>query len=375
MPSGRSADADRRWMREALALAGRARGRTAPNPMVGSIVVKRGRALARGWHRAAGEPHAEALALERAGAAARGATLYVTLEPCAHHGRTPPCVDAVLAVRPERVVVAMRDPDPRTAGRSVRRLRAAGVRVDVGIEEEAARALNEGFVSRVVRGRPFTQLKLAASLDGRIATLSGESQWITGAPARARGHALRRRVDAIAVGSETLLADDPALTARRGARVVARPTRIVIDSRLRTPAGARILDPSDPGRAWLLAARGRSPRRRAALERAGAIILDVPTRSGHLDLRAAWRILARRGVNDVLVEGGGGLAAALLRARLVDRIHLFLAPRLLGGDARPAVGALQLERLASAPRLADVRARRIGQDWWLTAEVEGSAGR
>jgi diaminohydroxyphosphoribosylaminopyrimidine deaminase/5-amino-6-(5-phosphoribosylamino)uracil reductase len=362
-------------MREALALAARARGCTAPNPMVGSIVVRGGRAIAREWHRAVGQPHAEALALERAGAAARGATLYVTLEPCAHWGRTPPCVDAVLAARPARVVVAMRDPDPRTAGRSIRRLRAAGIAVDVGIEEQAARALNEGFVSRVVRSRPFTQLKLAASLDGRIATRTGESQWISGPEARARGHALRREVDAVVVGSGTLLADDPALTARSGGRVVARPRRIAIDSRLRTPADARILDARDPGRAWILTARGVSARRRARLERAGASVFEVPLRARHLDLRAAWRILGRCGLNDVLVEGGGGLAAALLRARLVDRIHVLLAPLLLGGDARAAVGELALARLASAPRLADVRGRRIGQDWWLTADVEDSAGR
>jgi diaminohydroxyphosphoribosylaminopyrimidine deaminase/5-amino-6-(5-phosphoribosylamino)uracil reductase len=361
---------DRRWMRLALRLAARARGRTAPNPMVGALVVRGGRALARGWHRAAGQPHAEALALERAGRAARGATLYVTLEPCAHWGRTPPCVDAVLAAHPARVVVGMRDPDPRTAGRSLRRLRAAGIEVAVGIEEAACRALNEGFLSRVVRGRPFTQLKLATSLDGRIATRSGDSRWITGVAARECGHALRRAVDAVAVGSGTLLADDPELTARRAGRVVARPLRIVIDSALRARPDARVIDPSDPGRAWILTARGHSARRRARLEHAGARVIELPGQRGHLDLRAAWRALGRAGVNDVLVEGGGGLAAALLRARLVDRIHVFSAPLLIGGDGRPALGELGAERLDQAIRLARVRTRRIGQDGWLTADVE-----
>ena len=361
---------DRRWMREALRLAARGRGRTAPNPMVGAVLVRGGRALASGWHAAAGGPHAEALALARGGGAARGATLYVTLEPCAHWGRTPPCVDAVLAARPARVVVGMRDPDARTAGRGVRRLRAAGIAVEVGVEEAACRELNAGFVSRVLRGRPFTQLKLAASLDGRIATRGGDSRWITGALARARGHALRRAVDAIAIGSGTLLADDPELTARSRGRVVARPLRIAIDSGLRTPPGARMLDPDDPGRAWILSARGAPARRRARLERAGARVIEVRARGGHLDLRAAWRALGRAGVNDVLVEGGGGLAAALLRARLVDRIHWFSAPLLIGGDGRPALGPLGVGRLAAALRLARVRARRIGQDGWLTADVE-----
>jgi diaminohydroxyphosphoribosylaminopyrimidine deaminase/5-amino-6-(5-phosphoribosylamino)uracil reductase len=340
--------------------------------MVGAVLVRGGRVLASGWHRAAGQPHAEALALERAGAAARGATLYVTLEPCAHWGRTPPCVDAVLAARPARVVIGMRDPDARTAGSSVRRLRAAGIEVEVGVLEAACRELNAGFISRVARGRPFTQLKLATSLDGRIATRSGDSQWITGQVARARGHALRRAVDAVAIGSGTLLADDPALTARRGDRIVARPLRIVIDSRLRTPPDARVLDPADPGRIWILAARGAPARRRARLERSGARVIEVRARGAHLDLRAAWRALGREGVNDVLVEGGGGLAAALLRAGLIDRIHLFSAPLLIGGDGRPALGALGVGRLTRAIRLVRVRARRIGQDGWLTADIEGA---
>jgi diaminohydroxyphosphoribosylaminopyrimidine deaminase/5-amino-6-(5-phosphoribosylamino)uracil reductase len=364
-------EADQRWMREALRLAARARGSTAPNPMVGAVLVRGGRALARGWHRAAGEPHAEALALERAGRAARGATLYVTLEPCAHWGRTPPCVDAVLAARPARVVLGMRDPDPRTAGRSARRLRAAGIEVDVGVLEDACRELNAGFVSRVRRGRPFTQLKLALSLDGRIATRSGDSRWITGSAARAQGHLLRRAVDAVAVGSKTVLADDPALTARSGRRIVARPRRIAIDSRLVTPPGARLLDPRDPGRAWILTARGAPRERRRRLERAGARVLEVPGRRGRLDLRAAWQTLGREGLNDVLVEGGGGLAAALLRAGLVDRIHLFVAPLLIGADGRPAIGELGVGRLDRALRLARVRARRIGQDGWLVADLEG----
>ncbi|MCE2390076.1 MAG: bifunctional diaminohydroxyphosphoribosylaminopyrimidine deaminase/5-amino-6-(5-phosphoribosylamino)uracil reductase RibD [Proteobacteria bacterium] len=362
--------ADARWMREALGLAARARGRTAPNPLVGALVVRGDRRLASGYHRRAGEAHAEALALERAGRAARGATLYVTLEPCAHRGRTPPCVDAVLEARPRRVVVGMRDPDPRTAGRGIARLRRAGIEVAVGVEAEACRDLNRGFVSRLERGRPFTSLKLAASLDGRIATRSGASRWITGPEARAEVHRLRGRVDAIAVGSGTVLADDPELSARRAGRVVHRPRRIVVDSRARTPRTARLLLPeqgSEP--AWILTSRDAPRRRRAGLERAGARLIDVGARDGHLNLAAAWRRLARLGVCDLLVEGGGGLAAALLRAKLVDRVHFFTAPLLIGADGAPALDVLGVGALADAVRLGRVRTRRLGADWLVVAEV------
>jgi diaminohydroxyphosphoribosylaminopyrimidine deaminase/5-amino-6-(5-phosphoribosylamino)uracil reductase len=355
-------------MREALRLAARARGRTAPNPAVGAVVVRGGRRVGAGYHRRAGEPHAEVLALARAGAAARGSTLYVTLEPCAHWGRTPPCVDAVLAARPARVVIGMRDPDARTAGRGIARLRRAGVRLTVGVEQERCRALNRGFVSRVTRGRPWTILKLAAALDGRIATRRGESRWITGEAARADVHRLRACVDAIAVGSATVCADDPELTARREGRVVHRPRRIVVDSGLRTPPAARLLR-DGAGETWILTSR-RAPRsRRVALERAGARLIDVPLRSGRVDLARAWARLASLGVNEVLVEGGGGLAAALLRARLVDRMHFYAAPLLIGGDGLPVLGPLGVDRLDSAPRLRRVELRRLGPDWRIVAEL------
>jgi diaminohydroxyphosphoribosylaminopyrimidine deaminase/5-amino-6-(5-phosphoribosylamino)uracil reductase len=356
-------------MREALRLAARAGGDAAPNPLVGSIVVKRGRVLGRGYHRRAGEPHAEALALERAGDAARGSTLYVTLEPCAHRGRQPPCVEAVLRARPRRVVVGMRDPDPRTAGRSLARLRRAGIAVTLGVEGEACQLQNRGFVSRVSRGRPYTTLKLAATLDGRIATADGESRWITGPRARAFVQRLRRASDAIAVGSGTALADDPELCARsaRG-RVMHRPLRIVIDSKLVTPPAARLVAAADPERAWLLTTRAAPPRRRARLEAAGARVIPVRARDGRVDLRAAWRRLGGLGVNDLLVEGGGGLAAALLRAGLVDRLLILLAPLLIGGDGRPVFGPLGVRRLSQAYQLSAPRVRRLGPD--LLLEVE-----
>jgi diaminohydroxyphosphoribosylaminopyrimidine deaminase/5-amino-6-(5-phosphoribosylamino)uracil reductase len=321
-----------------------------------------------GHHVRVGEAHAEAVALARAGARARGATLYVTLEPCAHFGRTPPCVEAVLAAAPRRVVVAVRDPDPRTAGRSLARLRRAGIEVSVGVCEDEARELLRGYLSRVRRGRPYTTLKLAQSLDGRIATATGESRWITGPEARAHVHRLRRAADAIVVGSETVLADDPVLDVREDGRVVGRPRRVVIDSRLRTPPRARLLDRADPGRAWIVTVAGAPASRRAALERAGARVIAVRARAGRVDLAAAWRALAREGLNEVLVEGGGRLAAALVRARLADRLALFVAPIALGGDARPALGALGVGRLERAPALSKLRVQRLGRDVLLEGE-------
>ncbi len=354
-------------MRDALATAARARLRTAPNPAVGALVVKAGRVLARGATRGL-VAHAETVALARAGAAARGATLYVTLEPCAHWGRTPPCVDAVIAARPRRVVIGLVDPDPRTRGESIRKLERAGIAVTAGVLLDACARHHEGFVSRVLRGRPFTTLKLAASLDGRIATRSGESRWITSEPARAFVHRLRARTDAVVVGSETLLADNPELTARRNGRVVHRPLRVVVDSRLRTPPHARILDVSRPETAWILGARDAPDRRAARLERAGARVVRVRKRGARLDLGAAWRELGRLGVNECLVEGGGGLASALLAAGLVDRMHFFLAPLLIGGDGRAVLGGLGVERLREALRPVRFDARRLGPDLHCVAE-------
>jgi diaminohydroxyphosphoribosylaminopyrimidine deaminase/5-amino-6-(5-phosphoribosylamino)uracil reductase len=355
-------------MREAVRLARRARGRAAPNPRVGAVVVRHGECLGAGYHVRAGGPHAEIVALRRAGTRARGASLYVTLEPCVHWGRTPPCVETVIGAGLARVVVGMRDPDPRTAGNGLRRLRRAGLEVRVGIGEPACRALNPGYLSRVERGRPFTLLKLATSLDGRIATRRGDSRWITGPKARAFVHRLRDGVDAVAVGSTTVLADDPELTARRQARVVHRPLRLVVDSKLRTPPSARLLDPQEPGHAWLLTTRAAPPRAAARLEAAGARLMRVAARRGRVDLRAAWRRLGSCGVNEVLVEGGGGLAAALLRAGLVDRFYLLLAPRLIGGDGAALIGSLGVDRLAQALRLPPPRLRRLGDDLLLVME-------
>jgi diaminohydroxyphosphoribosylaminopyrimidine deaminase/5-amino-6-(5-phosphoribosylamino)uracil reductase len=346
-------------MREALRLAARARGRTAPNPLVGALVVRSGERIAAGHHLRLGAPHAEAVAIARAGGRTRGATLFVTLEPCAHTGRTPPCIEAVLEAGFRRVVVGTRDPDPRTAGRSLARLRRAGCAVAVDVESEACRELNPGYFSRVERGRPHTTLKLAATLDGRIATAAGESRWITGPEARAWVHRLRGRVDAVAVGSGTALADDPLLTARR----------VVIDSKLRTPPNARLIRAGEPGSAWILTTRDAAAVRAARLEGAGARVERVRGSASGVDLRAAWRRLGALGVNDLLVEGGGELAASLLRAGLADRLCLLLSPKLIGADGRPVLGPLGLGRLADAPELRDPQVRKLGRDLLLVAEL------
>lgn len=351
-------------MRLALATARRALGRTAPNPTVGAVVHRGDRVLGRGATRPPGGAHAEIVAIEAArrrfGAAAlRGASMAVTLEPCCHVGRTGPCTEAILAAGIRRVAVGVRDPHPFVAGGGMARLRRAGVQVETGVLGDACREQHRGFLSVCERGRPFVVLKLAASLDGRIATAAGESRWISGSAARAEVHRLRDRSDAVMVGSGTAIADDPALSARRGGRVVHRPLRVVVDSRLRTPLAHRLLADGHAQRTVLLHGPDVPARRRAAIERTGARLVAVPRRAGGLDLTRALRALAGLGTCELLVEGGGRLAASLLRAALVDEVHWFVAPLLLGADARPALGALGIARLAHAPRLDSPRWRRL----------------
>jgi diaminohydroxyphosphoribosylaminopyrimidine deaminase/5-amino-6-(5-phosphoribosylamino)uracil reductase len=367
-------------MRLALALARRASGRTFPNPAVGAVLVRGRRVIGRGWTRPAGGPHAEKVAIEAArrrhgDRSLRGAWLAVTLEPCAHEGRTAPCADLIARVGIARVVVGHIDPHIMVSGRGLRHLRRSGVEVSVGILEGACREQHRGFLSVCERARPFVTLKLASSLDGRIATSTGESRWITGEKARAAVHAMRARVDAVLVGSGTALADDPELTVRRGARIVHRPLRVVVDSRLRVPPGARIHAVDGAG-SIALCAVGAPLARRRALERRGVRVLEVPGRAGSLDLRRALGRLAREGLTEILVEGGGRLGGSLLRAGLVDELHWFAAPRLLGADAREALGPLGLRSLAAAPILRDVCIRRLGDDLHLWGRVRvAGAGR
>jgi diaminohydroxyphosphoribosylaminopyrimidine deaminase/5-amino-6-(5-phosphoribosylamino)uracil reductase len=351
-------------MSMALALARRGLGATSPNPAVGAVVVRGGEVVGRGWHARAGEPHAEVVALRAAGARARGAELFVTLEPCCHHGRTPPCTHAILAFGVRRVVAAMKDPFDVVAGKGIALLKRRGVHVDVGCLGAESAALNAAYLKRVTTAYPFVTLKAALSLDGRIAAPSGESQWITGAAARAQVQALRAKVDAIAVGVGTVLADDPRLTVRVARR--RRPIRVVFDATLRTPPGARLF--RDGGGPVIVVARGDAPVARSArLRAAGAGILRVPgARAGEgVALAPALRALAHEGINHLLVEGGGRLATSLLASRLVDRLVLFYAPILLGGE-RLLVGNLGIPRLEQAPRLEGPAWRRVGRDICFT---------
>jgi diaminohydroxyphosphoribosylaminopyrimidine deaminase/5-amino-6-(5-phosphoribosylamino)uracil reductase len=359
-----------RAMRLALEQARRAEGSTFPNPPVGAVVYRGDRILGRGSTRPAGGPHAEIVAMENARrrhgrACLRGASLAVTLEPCCHQGRTPPCTEAVVAAGISQVAVGHRDPSREVGGRGLRRLRARGIRVEVGILEEACRYQHRGFLSCLERGRPWVALKLAASLDGRIATSRGESRWITGPRSRARVHQLRARADAILVGSATVRMDDPELTVRRDGRVVRRPIRVLVDSGLVAPAGSRLFGGDDAAHTWVLTSSRAPALRRRRLEAGGVRVLQVPRRGRHLDLSRGLARLAREGLTSILVEGGGGLAAALLRENLVDELHWFAAAALIGGDGRPAVAALRLARLSSRIRFELRSVRRLGEDLYL----------
>ena len=350
-------------MKVALGLARRGLGSVAPNPAVGCVLVREGRVVGRGWTQPGGRPHAEAEALGRAGKAARGATAYVSLEPCAHHGETPPCADALAGAGIARLVVAVEDPDPQVRGRGLARLRDAGAEVVCGVCEDEAAALNAGFFLRVGEGRPLIALKTATTLDGRIATRGGESRWITGEAARARAHGLRASHDAVMVGIGTALADDPMLDCRLPGLARRSPLRIVVDSRARLPLTSRLVKTAGEPPTWLVTLPGAAAKRRAAYGEAGVEVIEVEADGGgNLDLAAAARTLGDRGLTRVLVEGGGRLAAGLLRARLVDRLLWFRAPRLIGGDGLPAVVAFGVDALAEAPSYRRVSVAEVGDD-------------
>jgi diaminohydroxyphosphoribosylaminopyrimidine deaminase/5-amino-6-(5-phosphoribosylamino)uracil reductase len=350
-------------MAAALALAARGLGRVAPNPAVGCVMVKDGRVVGRGWTQPGGRPHAETEALNRAGPAARGACAYVTLEPCAHHGRTPPCAEALIAAGIARCVVALEDPDPRVAGSGLARLRDAGVEVAVGLRGEAAADLNAGYLSVRGQDRPLVTLKLATTLDGRIATKRGDSRWITGPAARARGHLLRARSDAVLIGSGTAVADNPRLDVRLDGLEAAAPLRVVLDGRLRLPLTHDLVTRAKEQPSCLMTHRDGRRDRIEAYQAAGVEVIPIAADDGgNLSIAAALAALAKRGVTRLLVEGGGHVAAAFLRAGLVDRLVWFHAAKVIGGDGVPAVAGFGLEDLAGAPGFALKHSHRIGED-------------
>ena len=353
--AGMSAADDSRWMARALDLARRGLGETNPNPVVGCVVVKNGRVIGEGWHRRAGGPHAEVHALRAAGPAARGATAYVTLEPCAHQGRTPPCAPALVISGIRRVVAAMRDPSPAVDGRGLAHLRRAGLEVAAGVRRAEAAALNERFVIAAGLDRPFVMLKAAMTLDGRIATAGGQSRWITDARQRRSGRALRRLHDGVAVGVGTVLADDPLLLPEPRTR---RPFhRVVFDSNLRTPTTSRLVRTAGQSPLWIVSTADTSdrppwPARRTALEARGVRILAGPARHGRVDLAWALPALRAEGLWSLMIEGGSELLGTLLAHRLFDQAALFRAPTLLGGrGSKAAFGGPDPARLSDAVRL------------------------
>jgi len=350
-------------MQLALRLAAKGAGWVSPNPMVGAVLVRDGRVVGRGYHRRAGAPHAEVEALRAAGATARGADLYVTLEPCNHHGKTPPCTEAILAAGVRRVVIATPDPNPRVTGGGADFLAAHGVEVSVGLLAAQARRLNEAWFHFVDTGRPWIIAKAACSLDGKIATAGGESQWLTGEAARALGHRMRHRVDAILVGIGTALADDPQLTTRLPRGRGRDPIRIVLDSRLRLPLTARLLHLDSAAPTWVACTSQAPSAAIRALTAAGAQVLVLPPDAGRVSLPALLDLLGARQVQSLLVEGGAETLGAFFDQKLVHRFNFFYGPKILGGRQAPGVvGGQGIMHLGAAPLARDLTVRRLGGD-------------
>lgn len=371
MSQAQSAALDQRYMARALELARNGLYSTHPNPRVGCVVVQGAQIVGEGWHARAGEPHAEVYALRQAGAKASGATAYVTLEPCSHHGRTPPCADALINAGVARVVVAMQDPNPQVAGSGLARLQAAGIAVQCGVLEAEARLLNVGFIKRMERGLPLVRVKLAMSLDGRTAMASGESQWITGPAARAAVQRLRARSSVVLTGADTVLADGARLTVRpdelglnaelTALAMTRPPQRVLVDGRLRVPLSAPFYQ---VGPALVATCAAASARERFLDD--GHQLLAIPASNGHVDLTKLLQALAARGANEVLVEAGPRLAGAFARQGLVDEFQLFMAAKFLGCNGRPLLD-WPLAKMADAPSLKIVEMRAVGDDWRIIA--------
>mgnify|MGYP001440525284 CR=1 FL=1 len=352
----------------ALRLAVKGQGTTSPNPMVGAVVVKQGRVVGQGFHLRPGTPHAEILALQQAGTQARGATLYVTLEPCCHlKKRTPPCVPEILRSGISRVVIAMPDPNPAVKGKGTAALRRAGLSVTVGVARTESENLNKAYCHWMKTGRPYVMLKAGMTIDGQLATASGESRWITGELSRREVHQLRSSMDAVLVGVGTVLIDDPALTARTGAgleKLTSRqPLRIVVDSRLRIPFKALVLTQQDKAKTVIATTAAASAARRVTLHKRGIEVLTLPSIQGHVSLPTLLQELGRRGITSLLLEGGGEVNASMLKAKLIDHVRLYMAPLLLGGqNAKGVIGGVSPAGLKGAIQLCHVTTRLVGND-------------
>lgn len=355
-------------MAQALALARQGLFTTTPNPRVGCVIVKNNQLIGAGAHLKAGEPHAEVYALRQAGAETAGADVYVTLEPCSHHGRTPPCVEAVIAANPKRVIIAMQDPNPMVAGRGVAALQRRGIEVVTGVMEIEARALNPGFISRMTRGQPYVRSKIAASLDGRTALNNGKSQWITDEQARLDVQQWRAQSCAILTGSGTVLADNPSMTVRLD-NAKRQPLRVVVDSRLQMPVGSKMLEPAELSHSPVLIAYTHDrPDLAAALAQAGAELVCMDGDADRVDLKALLHMLAQRGINEVLVEAGQGLNGALLQAGLIDEFIFYYAPKLMGDAAKAMFMMPELIEMQQAIDLQVLDVRQVGRDIRLRAK-------
>jgi diaminohydroxyphosphoribosylaminopyrimidine deaminase/5-amino-6-(5-phosphoribosylamino)uracil reductase len=356
-------------MKLALSLAAKGMGRTSPNPMVGAVIVKQNKIIGQGYHQKAGTPHAEIHALREAGADAKGATLYVTLEPCSHYGRTPPCADAIITAGISHVVIGARDPNPLVSGRGIAALQAAGITTQCGLLEEEAIRMNEVFYKFITTKRPFVVLKCAMTLDGKIATRTGHSQWITGEAARQYGHRLRDQYDAILVGRGTILADDPLLTTRLPNGEGKNPVRIIVDSKASIPISSKVI--SDRAARTIIAATGKAPVERIrALQEAGLQVLVLPEKEGRVDMVSLVQELGRRDITSVLIEGGAAINCAALHANIVDKVHFFIAPKLVGGhDAIGPIGNPGINDLNKAVQISFTYTERLGEDLHLEGYV------
>jgi len=358
------AAADHDFMEQALELAGRGLYTTTPNPRVGCVIVRDGTVVGTGWHEKAGMPHAEVLALKAAGARLRGATLYVNLEPCSHHGRTPPCVDAIVEAGVKRVVAAIQDPNPKVAGAGFAKLRAAGIAVEQGLMEEEARELNIGFFARMTRGRPWMRMKIAASLDGRTALANGKSQWITGEAARQDGHRWRARACAVLTGFGTVRDDDPQLNVR-GVDTPRQPLKVVVDSKFETSPSARLLKQGKT----LVVGAVNDAKRIASLKGAGAEVVIIPNDGGKVELFKLMEELARRELNEIHVEAGAKLNGSLLQAGVVDELLVYLAPSVIGDSGRGMFSLSELTDLSQTTALKIREVERIGEDLRIVTRI------